>query len=60
MIKLLVTGLLIYFAYKLMFRPSLSQGNREKPQQEGDIEIHHPGKNPIEDRGEFIDYEEVE
>ena len=57
MIKFLITGLIIYFAYKFMFRPSLNQGRQ---QQEGDIEIRSSGKNPKADRGEYIDYEEVE
>ncbi|MEM1124667.1 MAG: hypothetical protein AAGJ18_29780 [Bacteroidota bacterium] len=45
-----------------MFRPSLREGPPpSQPQgKEGDIHIRRDYKNPREDRGEFIDYEEVE
>ena len=63
MVKFIVTGLILYFMYKFMFRPSLREGQQQRPQdqgQEGDIHIRRDYKNPREDRGEFIDYEEVE
>ena len=61
MIKFLVTGLILYFMYKFMFKSSLKEGQRqENIRQEGDIDIRRESKNPREDRGEFIDYEEVE
>jgi hypothetical protein len=45
-----------------MFRPSLNQGQKqeEKKYEEGEIEIRREGKSPRGERGEFIDYEEVE
>ena len=59
--KFLVTGLILYFLYRVMFRPSLKEGKTvHKEKEEGEIEIRREGKNPREDRGEFIDYEEVE
>ena len=61
MIKFLVTGLILYFMYKFMFNPSLDGGQRqENIKQEDDIDIRREDKNPREDRGDFIDYEEVE
>jgi len=44
-----------------MFKTSLSEGQKqENIRQEGDIDIRRESKNPREDRGDFIDYEEVE
>jgi len=61
MIKFLVTGLILYFMYKFMFNTPLSEGKKqENIRQEGDIDIRRDHKNPREDRGDFIDYEEVE
>jgi len=61
MIKFLVTGLILYFMYKFMFKPSLDEGQKqENIQPEGDIDIRRDDKNPRADRGDFIDYEEVE
>lgn len=61
MVKFLVTGLILYFMYKFMFQSSLKAGQRrENIRQEGDDDIRRESKNPREDRGEFIDYEEVE
>ena len=61
MLKFLVTSLVLYFFYKFMFRPSLKQGkDRRTNHYKEDVEIRRPSKNPREDRGEFIDYEEVE
>ncbi|MFK7982967.1 MAG: hypothetical protein AB8G86_23510 [Saprospiraceae bacterium] len=61
MIKFLVTGLILYFMYKFMFNSSLSEGQKqENIRQEGDIDIRRDNKNPREDRGDFIDYEEVD
>ncbi len=62
MVKFLVTGFILYFMYKFMFKPSLKEG-QQKPQdnrKEGDIDIRRASTNPREDRGDFIDYEEVE
>jgi len=57
--KYLVLGAILYFMYKFMFRPSLSEGNKtvEDTREEGEVEIRREDTNP---RGEFIDYEEVE
>lgn len=62
MIKFIVTGFILYFMYKFMFRPSLKEGqkNQQDHRQEGDIDIRRESTNPREDRGEFIDYEEVD
>jgi len=61
MIKFLVTGLILYFMYKFMFNTSLKEGQKqENIRPEGDIDIRRDNKNPREDRGDFIDYEEVE
>ena len=47
--------------YKFMFNAPLSEGKKqENIRQEGDIDIRRDHKNPREDRGDFIDYEEVE
>ena len=47
-----------------MFRPPLNasqeQKNVEDSAKEGDIEIRRDAGNPREDRGDFIDYEEVD
>jgi len=44
-----------------MFNNSLKEGKKqENIREEGDIDIRREGKNPREDRGDFIDYEEVE
>ena len=44
-----------------MFNPSLDSGQkRENIRQEGDIDIRRESKNPREDNGDFIDYEEIE
>ena len=61
MIKFLVTGLILYFMYKFMFKPSLDGGQRqENIRPERDVDIRRESKNPRDDRGDFIDYEEVE
>ena len=44
-----------------MFNAPLKEGQRqENIRKEGDIDIHRDNKNPRDDRGDFIDYEEVE
>jgi len=46
-----------------MFRPSLHEGQRQQPKdqrKEGDIDIRRNDSDPRGDRGEFIDYEEVD
>ncbi len=57
--KYLVLGAILYFMYKFMFRPSLSEGKQQKEdlRQEGEVDIRREDTNP---RGEFIDYEEVD
>ena len=56
MLKLLITGVIIYFLYKSFFgAPLLKNGNRsfirEQPKK---------GSKPTDDDSEYIDYEEVE
>ena len=47
--------------YKFMFKPSLDGGRRQETiKQDREVDIRRESKNPREDRGEFIDYEEVE
>lgn len=62
MVKFLVTGFILYFMYKFMFKPSLKEGQQKQQdnRKEGDIDIRRESTNPREDRGDFIDYEEVE
>lgn len=58
--KYLVLGAILYFMYKFMFRPSLSEGKQQQEEdqrEEGEIEIRRDDTNP---RGDFIDYEEVD
>ena len=58
--KYLVLGAILYFMYKFMFRPSLSEGKQQQKEvqrEEGEIEIRREDTNP---RGDFIDYEEVD
>lgn len=58
--KYLVLGAILYFMYKFMFRPSLSEGKqqqKEDQREDGEIEIRREDTNP---RGDFIDYEEVD
>ncbi len=44
-----------------MFNAPLSEGQKqENIRQEGDIDIRRESKNPRDDSGDFIDYEEVE
>jgi len=61
MIKFLVTGLLVYFVYKLMFNPALKEGPppMKKFHSNEDIEIRHKNKNPRGDDEDYIEYEEV-
>ena len=62
--KYLVLGAVLYFVYKFMFPPALKEGKQaskeEEKYQEGDIEIRRDAGNPRGERGDFIDYEEVE
>lgn len=61
MIKFLVTGLLVYFVYKLMFNPALKEGPpaAKKIYEKEDIEIRHKNKNPRGNDEDYIEYEEV-
>ena len=61
MLKFLITGIIIYFVYKYLFKPTLQQGQAppNNISQEGDIEIK-TRKQQGEDEGEYIDYEEVD
>lgn len=51
MLKLIFTALIVYFAYKVMFRPkSIDQAAKRKNLK----------SNSREDEGEFVDYEEID
>jgi len=53
MLKLIITGLLVYFFYRVFFdRPGLGSGRRNP-----DRNIETPQE---EDEGEYIDYEEID
>jgi hypothetical protein len=52
MLKLIITGLLIYFLYRSFFKKTgIGTSQRED---------RHIDTNKEEDEGEFIDYEEVD
>lgn len=51
MLKLIFTALIVYFAYKVMFRPK----SIDPPTKRKNLK-----SNSREDDGEFIDYEEME
>lgn len=52
MLKLIITGLLIYFLYRSFFKKPNSIGTSQR-------EERHINANE-EDEGEYIDYEEVD
>lgn len=53
MLKLIITGIIVYFLYRVFFdRPSLGSG-RSNPEKN----IDNPQE---EDEGEYIDYEEID
>ena len=52
MLKLIITGLLIYFIYRSFFKKN-SLGTSQQQKQHIDTQVE-------EDEGEYIDYEEVD
>ncbi len=60
MLKLLVTGLIIYFLYQTFFKkPALRQGQDHHLEDEADRK-NRPSSSKGNDDDEYIDYEEVE
>lgn len=60
MLKLLVTGLIIYAAYKFFFGPN-AIGRGEKDQREQiRYDDHRKQQRPPENDDDYIDYEEVD
>jgi len=63
MLKLLITGLIIYFMYQTFFKkPSLKSGqdHHREDRVEGNPPSSSKKKYENDDDGEYIDYEEVE
>ena len=55
MFKILITGILIYLLYRLVFQPKALN------EPEGRIKINKKNEEPQNsDDGEYIDYEEIE
>ncbi len=60
MLKLLVTGLIIYFMYQTFFKkPSLKAG-KDHHLEDTSSEAPPAASKKNNDEGEYIDYEEVE
>lgn len=59
LLKWIALGLVLYFVFKYWRPPAVVEGKRQQEEriQKEDVEIR---RTPKDDRGDFIDYEEVD
>lgn len=61
MIKLLVTGVIVYFLYHTFYRrPSLKKGSENHHKEDYSNQVPPSSSRSKDMEGEYIDYEEVE
>lgn len=60
MLKLIIYGVLFYFAYRLFIKPWFEPSKDELPRRDEAGRISDKGTRFSKEEGEFIDYEELD